>query len=65
MARQKLSEKEIDIILEGDVSEEDDDLIDDEAEYDDILQAIQRQIEGFDEEDDLQDELELAGEQLE
>lgn len=62
MARRNLTEKEIDYILEGDVSEEDEDAIDDEAEYEDLLERIQRQIEGFDAEEELQDELELAGE---
>lgn len=68
MARRNLTEKEIDYILEGDVSEEDPDASDGEGEYDELLQRIQRQIEGFDCEDEIQseirDELELAGENL-
>lgn len=60
MARRTLTEKEINYILEGDESEEDEDQIDDESEYEDLLRIIQRQIDGFEDERELQDELELA-----
>lgn len=62
MPRRRLTETEITIILEGDTSDEDQSFTDDEMEYDDILQRIQHQIDTFDEEDELRDELDLAGE---
>lgn len=64
MSRKNLTEKEIDFILEGDTSDEDANATDDEGEYDDLLERIQRQIESFNLEDEIRDELELAGEHL-